>query len=157
MAHRKRANQAEIARILGVSHGCVSRTKHEPNCPEYDADNKAEVFATVLWWANRGRTKSAAGDDELLSGDASEGLERYRLARAQQEEIKLAELRGQVVKLSDFEEAAAAMFMPWRRVAEHFKRIDDTESFAVICEANEQVQAGLARLYRQDNESMEDE
>jgi hypothetical protein len=55
----------------------------------------------VEWLDRRGdkrkQTSQTQGDD--LEGDAdSPALERYRLARAQQEEIKLAKLRSELVE-----------------------------------------------------------
>ena len=165
MGYRKRANQSEIGRILGVHAGTVSKVKHEPDCPEFDDKAEAQIYAFCLWWDQRERQKNPqqqrtvppGSEDELLTGDGTEGLERYRLARAQQEEIKLAELRGHVVKLNDFNESAAAVFAPWRRVAEHAKRMGDEDMFQMIAEANQEVLTGLERLYGCDDSDRSDE
>ena len=83
----------------------------------------------------------------MLAGTESDGLERYRLARAQQEEIKLAEQRGQIVRLNDFEEMAMAVLAPYRRLAEHVKRMGNPDLWQLVEEANAEVAAGLERLY----------
>lgn len=83
----------------------------------------------------------------LLEPSDSPGLERYRQAKAAQEEIKLAELRSEVVMLGDFEEIAQAIFQPLRAFGEHLKRGNDPELLDRLNEANENVLAGLDRLW----------
>jgi hypothetical protein len=82
----------------------------------------------------------------MLAGTESDGLERYRLARAQQEEIKLAEQRGQIVKLTDFEETVQAILGPYRRFAEHLKRVAGNDLWSMLEETNSEVLEGLERL-----------
>ena len=146
MAHRKRANQSELGRILGVASQTISKFKHEPSFPEFDKDNHAEIYATCVWWYLRKEATPVPSDETLMAGDGSDGLERYRLARAQQEEIKLAEARGQVVKLADFYEASAAVLAPFKRFAEHLKRTEQHELFEMLEEVNAEVLTGLEKL-----------
>ena len=82
----------------------------------------------------------------MLVGDQSEGLERYRMAKAQLEEIKLAEQRHQIVRLDDFQEAVQAIMGPYRRMAEHLKRIGQNELWEMLEEANREVLTGLERF-----------
>jgi len=146
MGHRRRANKAELARTLGVSASALTKFQHDPSFPEFDKSNEAEVYATCVWWYLRKEAQPVPSDPDMLAGTESDGLERYRLARAQQEEIKLAEQRGQIVKLTDFEATVQAILGPYRRFAEHLKRVAGTELWAMLQEANSEVLQGLERL-----------
>jgi len=90
--------RAELARKLGRSERVISTWLGEgmPGAPG------AYVLEDCVEWLDRRgdkrkQTSQTQGDD--LEGDAdSPALERYRLARAQQEEIKLAKLRSELVE-----------------------------------------------------------
>jgi phage terminase Nu1 subunit (DNA packaging protein) len=146
MGHKKRAIRAEVARVLGVSGTAVGKFQHDPTFPEFDAKGEAEIYAVCVWWYLRKEAQPVPGDPEMLAGTESDGLERYRLARAQQEEIKLAEQRGQIVKLTDFEETVQAILGPYRRFAEHLKRVSGSDLWSMLEEANAEVLQGLERL-----------
>ena len=146
MGHRRRTTKAELARTLGVSGSALTKFQHDPSFPEFDKNNEAEVYAVCVWWYLRKEVQPVPSDPEMLAGTESDGLERYRLARAQQEEIKLAEQRGQIVKLTDFEETVQAILGPYRRFAEHLKRVAGSELWAMLQEANSEVLQGLERL-----------
>jgi len=146
MGHKKRCNQAELARVLGVTSPTLTKFKHSPSFPPFDRDNEVEVYAGCVWWYLRKEAQPVPSDPDMLAGTESDGLERYRLARAQQEEIKLAEQRGQIVKLTDFEETVQAILGPYRRFAEHLKRVAGSELWAMLQEANSEVLQGLERL-----------
>jgi hypothetical protein len=155
MAFRKRVNQAELSRILGVSHQAIAKMKPDPSFPEFDKNGLAEIYAVCVWWYLRKEANPVPTDESLLAGDDSDGLERYRQARAAQEEIKLAQTRGQVIMLNDFEDAAPALFGPLRRVAEHVKRKGDTDTLELIEEANREVLSNLERIYGHDRSTIE--
>jgi phage terminase Nu1 subunit (DNA packaging protein) len=155
MAFRKRVNQAELSRILGVSHQAIAKMKPDPSFPEFDKGGLAEIYAVCVWWYMRKEANPVPTDETLLAGDDSDGLERYRQARAAQEEIKLAQTRGQVIMLNDFEDIAPALFGPLRRVAEHIKRKGDSDTLEVIEEANREVLASLERLYGHEHTTSE--
>ena len=146
MGHKKRCNQAELARILGVTSPTITKFKHDPTFPEFDADGNIEIYAGCVWWYLRKEAQPVPAEADMLAGTESDGLERYRLARAQQEEIKLAEQRGQIVKLTDFEETVQAILGPYRRFAEHLKRVAGVDLWSMLQEANEEVLQGLERL-----------
>lgn len=159
MGYRKRCNQAELARVLGCASPSLTKAKHDPSFPPFDADNQVEIYAGCVWWHKRQESATVApaiADDELLVGTASDGLERYRLARAQQEEIKLAEQRGQIVKLDAFEEASQAILGPYRRLAEMAKRAGNQDMWQAIEEANAEVLSGLEKLYAHDDAATSD-
>lgn len=155
MAHKKRAIKSELSRILGVTPPVLSKLQHDPSFPEFDKSNAAEIYAVCVWWYLRKEANPVPTDDSLLAGDDSDGLERYRQARAAQEEIKLAQTRGQVILLNDFEEVAPSLFGPWRRVAEHIKRTGDSDTLEMIEEANREVLANLERIYGSDHSTIE--
>ena len=146
MGYRKRCNQAELARVLGVSSPALTKFKHDPTFPAFDKENTVEIYAGCVWWYLRKEAQPVPSDPEMLAGTESDGLERYRLARAQQEEIKLAEQRGQIVKLTDFEETVQAILGPYRRFAEHLKRVAGNDLWSMLEEANSEVLEGLERL-----------
>ena len=131
---------------MGVTSPTLTKFKHDPSFPPFDRDNEVEVYAGCVWWYLRKEAQPVPSDPDMLAGTESDGLERYRLARAQQEEIKLAEQRGQIVKLTDFEETVQAILGPYRRFAEHLKRVAGSELWAMLQEANSEVLQGLERL-----------
>lgn len=157
MSHRKRAIKAELARILGVSATALTKFQHDPTFPEFDKDGTAEIYAVCVWWYLRKEANPVPSDETLLAGDDSDGLERYRQARAAQEEIKLAQTRGQVIMLNDFEDVAPALFGPLRRVSEHIKRRGDTDTLELIEEAHREVLANLERIYGSDRSTIQTE
>jgi len=148
MAERKRANKAELARVLGVSATVLTKYQHIPTFPAFDREGTAEIYAVCVWHSEgkKPQQQQPTPDDDL-AGDVSEGLERYRMAKAQQEEIKLAETRHQIVKLNEFEEAMQTALQPWRRLGEAVKRQGLMDVFAMIEEANQEVAESLERLY----------
>ncbi len=146
MGHKRRAIKADLARILGISATALTKFQHDPTFPAFDEKNEAEVYAVCVWWYLRKEAQPVPSDPDMLAGTESDGLERYRLARAQQEEIKLAEQRGQIVKLTDFEETVQAILGPYRRFAEHLKRVAGNDLWSMLQEANEEVLQGLERL-----------
>lgn len=157
MGHRKRAIKSELSRILGVTPPVVGKFAHDPTFPAFDKDGTAEIYAVCVWWYLRKEANPIPSDETLLAGDDSDGLERYRQARAAQEEIKLAQTRGQVIMLNDFEDVAPALFGPLRRVAEHIKRRGDTDTLEVMEEAHREVLANLERIYGCDRSTIETE
>ena len=132
--------------MSGVSSPALTKFKHDPTFPAFDKENTVEIYAGCVWWYLRKVAQPVPSDPEMLAGTESDGLERYRLARAQQEEIKLAEQRGQIVKLTDFEETVQAILGPYRRFAEHLKRVAGNDLWTMLQEANEEVLQGLERL-----------
>lgn len=132
--------------MLGVSSPALTKFKHDPTFPAFDKENTVEIYAGCVWWYLRKEAQPVPSDPEMLAGTESDGLERYRLARAQQEEIKLAEQRGQIVKLTDFEETVQAILGPYRRFAEHLKRVAGNDLWSMLEEANSEVLEGLERL-----------
>jgi phage terminase Nu1 subunit (DNA packaging protein) len=91
-------------------------------------------------------------EDPLLNGETSEGLERYRMARAQREEMKLAEERGEVVTTEGFFDCARVILSPLRRLAETFKRQQNHDAFSLVEEATTEIERGLNQLHAADGD-----
>ena len=147
MALRERGNQTKLAKTLGVNPSTITKFKSDPTFPPFDKEHTVEIYAGCVWWYLRKEANPVPAEPDMLAGTESDGLERYRLARAQQEEIKLAEQRGQIVRLNDFDEMAQAVLGPYRRLAEHVKRMGNPDLWQLVEEANAEVAGGLERLY----------
>ncbi|MEO1979669.1 MAG: hypothetical protein ABGZ24_04055 [Fuerstiella sp.] len=84
-------------------------------------------------------------DDPMMIGDSnSEALERYRMARAQREEIKLAEDCEQVIKRDRYLDFSRMFFAPLRLAQETFKRKQDHDAFQIVDEAIDEMGRRLA-------------
>lgn len=106
----------------------------------------------IGWKLNRTAVPAIVDDDPMLNGEESEGLERYRMARAQQEEIKLAEKRGQVVMVEGFMDCARVILAPFKRLAETFKRQQNHDVFSLVEEATSEVERGLNQFHAADGD-----
>ena len=143
----------EVAEWFEVPAG-TARTWSADGMP--GQPRKYEIKAILLWLMSSGRRwgwmpddlkrERLTDDDPMLQEADSEGLERYRMARAQQEEIKLAEKRGEVVLMDRFNDCVRVALAPLRKVQETFKRRGDRESIQLIHEAIDEMERGLAQL-----------
>lgn len=156
MAHRERGKKARLARVLGVSPSAMSAFQHDPAFPAFDKNDEAEIYAVCVWRYLTHEKNPVPTDEPLLSGDDSDGLERYRQARAGQEEIKLAIARGRVILLDDFDPAVQLVLSEYRKIAEHCKRTNNLEMLDMITEANSNVEKGLEKLYGHDDPPISD-
>ena len=104
------------------------------------------------WKINRPTHPAMLDDDPMLNGEESEGLERFRMARAQQEEIKLAEKLGQVVMMDGFMDCARIILSPFKRLAETFKRQQNHDAFSLVEEATSEVERGLNQFNAADGD-----
>lgn len=120
-----------------------------------------DLSEIAVWAINTGRkigwkiNRSAPAmldDDPMLNGEESEGLERFRMARAQQEEIKLAEKLGQVVMMDGFMDCARIILSPFKRLAETFKRQQNHDAFSLVEEATSEVERGLNQFHAADGD-----
>lgn len=101
MARREKSKTnrvAEMAEFSGVSEQALRKWFTLPGFPRQE-DGSVCLWDLAVW-----RTRLDVGDQqtdpELVGGD-SPGLERYRLARAQQEEIKLEAMRKDYLRRDD--------------------------------------------------------
>ena len=137
-------SQREIARFFRQQPRTIERWRAEgmpgkPRC--YD------LQAILFWALEAGKLSKGGPEDSLLIGEAdSEGLERFRLAHAQREEIKLTEERGQVVLMSAFHESARAILSPLRKLQETLKRRQDHDTFSLVEEAIDEMDRGLSNV-----------
>jgi len=85
----------EIADFAGVSRQTIYDWQKLPGYP------RAPDGSVALWDLCEWRCRAAGADvsPETEGGSDSPGLERFRDARAEQEEIKLAEMKRQVVAI----------------------------------------------------------
>lgn len=147
----------DVARIIGCDQSTVSRWKSQPDFPPVAADGTFELFAVLSLYIRRQVLAEQQAElmPELSGPVDSEALERYRAARAGLAEIELAQRRGEVILLNDFEEVVQAIFGPYRSLAEFVKRLENAELLERINEANQQVLRGLEKLYqnREDSDS----
>jgi hypothetical protein len=74
------------------------------------------------------------------------------MARAQQEEIKLAEKRVEIMMLEGFYDCARVILSPFRRLAETFKRQQNHDAFSLVEEATNEVERGLMQLHAADGD-----
>lgn len=153
-------SRKEVSEFFRVPAGTVASwtTEGMPFQPRsYDLAEIAQWALNTnrkIGW-NIGRAPVAPqkiDDDPLLNGEASEGLERYRMARAQQEEIKLAEKRGEVILTEKFYDCARAILNPFKRLAETFKRQQNHDAFSLVEEATAEVERGLNQLHAADGD-----
>ncbi|MCA9036418.1 MAG: hypothetical protein KDA91_14885 [Planctomycetaceae bacterium] len=137
-------SQRAVAEFFGQRPRTIERWRAEG----MPGDRGAYCLKEILAWAiDAGKVGQLPADDDLMTGAAeSEGLERYRMAKAQQEEIKLAEKRGQVVLMDQFNDCVRVALAPLRKVQETFKRRGDRESIQLIHEAIDEMERGLAQL-----------
>jgi hypothetical protein len=146
MASRERAKKARLARVIGVSPSAMTAFQHDPTFPPFDKKDEAEVYAVCVWRYLTHEKNPIPTDDSLLTGDDSDGLERYRQARAGLAEIELAIQRGKVIKLENAVPAIEIVLSEIRKLSEHCKRTGNTDLFELIVEANKNVETGLEKL-----------
>ncbi len=92
-------SRAEASAILGVSTSML-QTHSKRGMP--GDRGRWPIPQMIAWLRENVWAAAAVADDELLAdGDGSPALERYRLARAQQEEIKLQTMRSDYVSIDD--------------------------------------------------------
>jgi hypothetical protein len=105
----KHAPQAVAAWVCGMSPRSF-RDRHAPRNPDGSYDIRAVVQSLI-------KAQDEA-DIEAAEGISSPALERWRLARAKDAEITLAERQRQIVSVELFQRMTAAAFVPLRRFAE---------------------------------------
>lgn len=91
-----------MADFAGVSDQTIRNWMKMPGFPKDTTDGSVCLWDIPLWYARLSGGSGNGDDPEIAIGDGdSEGLERYRMARAQQEEIKLAKMRGDFLSRED--------------------------------------------------------
>ncbi len=139
-------SQREVARYFKEQPRTIERWRAEGMPGKRGCYDLQEI---MFWAAGKGKLKIAApklqADDPMMVGDSnSEALERYRLARAQREEIKLAEDCEQVIKRDRYLDFNRTFFAPLRLAQETFKRKQDHDAFQIVDEAIDEMGRRLA-------------
>lgn len=153
-------SRKEVGEFFRVPAGTVASWTQEGMPFQPRSYDLAEI---AQWAINNGRKigwnigrapvqPQKMDEDPLLNGETSEGLERYRMARAQREEMKLAEERGEVVTTEGFFDCARVILSPFRRLAETFKRQQNHDAFSLVEEATAEVERGLNQLHAADGD-----
>lgn len=116
-------NQAEVAAFFGVQPKTVEqwRKKGMPgNSPAWPLDEIAQWLRQAGPWKPRAATAKSGNGDPLMAGpsEGSEGLERYRKARAALAELDLAERNGVMINRALMRESMARAAAPLRTAGE---------------------------------------
>lgn len=123
----------------------------------YPTEQRAPVDLTaVIRWvhdflaANAQRLSAPETDDPMLAGASSPALERYRLARAQREELELAARRGELVDVDElltWYEAEVAV--PIRRSLEALQKHHSQAAADVVLRGLEAAEQSVTRRLKQ--------
>ncbi len=103
--------------------------------------------------ANKHRLAAANGEDPLMAGEGSPALERYRTVRADQEELKLAEMRRELLPRSDIHAVLIRGMSIVRRSMETLQRAHGDDAMAIVSEALEEAERVLDSLAIDDDGS----
>lgn len=149
VARRERARTTrvtEMADFAGVSEQAFRRWMALPGFP------KAPDGSVCLWdlavWRNR---LDAGTPDETELGDVdSPGLERYRLARAEQEEIKLRRMRGESIAREDLQAALMETASVLKEAGDRMVRVAGNDVAEMLNDAWTEVETRLERLFGDD-------
>ena len=105
--------QGATAWALGMT---VQHLREQSNCPRDDVTDQYNLADVVSWrMESLAGAGVGAGEGDEMFGGPSPNLEKYRHFRALQEEIKLAQMRGDRVPA----DLLTQVFMP---VAERFRK-----------------------------------
>jgi hypothetical protein len=122
--------QAELAAFFGVSTHTIDAWRRAAPVPLPGVRGDYNLKDCFEWWlihgpARRGRgrppSKGDAADDydPLMDvQDDTPALERWRLARAEDAELSLAERRKEIISVELFQQMTEAAFLPLRQFAE---------------------------------------
>lgn len=122
--------QQEVAAFFGVSDRTINAWRRAAPYALPGDRGQYNLKSCFEWWLihgpgrrGKGRPpgKNGLGDefDPLMEvEDSTPALERWRLARAKDAEISLAERRGEIVSVELFQRVVEAAFVPLRRFAE---------------------------------------
>jgi hypothetical protein len=121
--------QSQLAAFFGVSTHTIDAWRRTAPVALPGERGQYDLKACFEWWlihgpGRRGKgrpPKGEAGDeyDPLMDvQDDTPALERWRLARARDAELSLAERQKQIVSVELFQRMTEAAFLPLRRFAE---------------------------------------
>lgn len=87
-----KAKAKDVATLFGVSAQAVGNWARRDGCPR-NQDGTFDCREVLKWFIDR-----EAG---AMTGGRSEALERYRQARASQEQLRLQQMRGELVPMAE--------------------------------------------------------
>ncbi len=138
---------SEMAEFSGVSEQAFRKWMTQPGFP------KAPDGSVCLWdlavWRHRLDSGSEFGE-EIEGGSDSPGLERYRLARAEQEEIKLAKMRGDFISRDDVHTALMETGSIMKEAGERIIRTGGNDLAGIFLNAWAQVMNRLESIFGND-------
>lgn len=126
------ARVVEMAEFAGVSEQALRKWMTIPGFPA-SPDGSVCLWELAVWRHNY-EHGSMDDDGPDLPDGGSPSLERWRAARASQEELKLAEMRGQLVSIDRVREASNRNAAMWRGCIEQLDRTGQESAAQVIRE-----------------------
>ena len=125
--------QAQVASHFGQSIAAV-RLWANQGMP--GQSGKYDLGEIVRWLRHEGpwrqHIKPDAGDDPLLAGGDSPGMERYRLAKAETAEYDLAERKGELLSREKARTALGRLAMMLRRLGERLGKSYGNEAAQAV-------------------------
>jgi hypothetical protein len=101
----------DLARIYSVSESAISHWVSRDACPRR-ADGAYDLGEVIRW---REARLQRAADELALNGAGSQSLERWRSARATQEELKLKAIEGTLLDAGEVERGRIQRILVIRR------------------------------------------
>lgn len=155
----RRLLQREIAAAVGVSANAVRAW----DCPRNE-DGSYDLREVIAWRVadavarESGPPKGApvpTGDPEIdalmAAGEGSPALERWRLARAAQEEIKLEQMKQEVLPVDMVRNAYARIAATLRDTGDRLQRLFGAEPFDVFTEGLDEAESIMEKWTEADN------
>lgn len=137
--------QAEVAKFFGVSIKTVASWA-QANMPgsagAWPLDEIAQWLRASGPWRLRSHQEQGGNGDPLMAGpsEGSEGLERYRKARAAIAELDLAERRGELIRRDLLRAVMSRAAAPLRAAGEQLTRRFSEDARQILDEGLEEFQ-----------------
>lgn len=144
---------SEMADFAGVSEQAFRKWMTQPGFPM--APDKSVCLWDLAIWRHRMDSGSEFGEEIAIGDGDSEGLERYRMARAQQEEIKLAKMRGDFIPREDVHTALIETSPILLSAGEQIKRAGGNDLGEILIAAWGEVLKRLESIFGNDRTGRE--